>query len=85
MSNTWDFYKPALASEYPTVDGPLTVKCYNGTIDKVYATYKAKLAKQKSKEGKPSEKTTLSSFDYVTFHGPYGKQVQKGLARLVRP
>jgi len=82
MANTWDFYKPALASEYPEVDGPLTVKCYNGTIDKVYEAYKSKYEKAKAKEGKAGVKTTLDSFDYITFHGPYGKQVQKGLARL---
>jgi hydroxymethylglutaryl-CoA synthase len=28
---------------------------------------------------------SLDDFDYHVFHSPYGKQVQKGLARLVKP
>ena len=28
FGHEYDFYKPDLASEYPTVDGPLSIKCY---------------------------------------------------------
>lgn len=28
VAHQYDFYKPDLASEYPTVDGPLSIKCY---------------------------------------------------------
>jgi hydroxymethylglutaryl-CoA synthase len=28
VAHEYDFYKPNLASEYPTVDGPLSIKCY---------------------------------------------------------
>jgi hydroxymethylglutaryl-CoA synthase len=28
MANTYDFYKPQLSSEYPEVDGPVSVVTY---------------------------------------------------------
>ena len=28
MRHTYDFYKPDLSSEYPVVDGPLSIKTY---------------------------------------------------------
>ena len=28
VAHQYDFYKPNLSSEYPTVDGPLSIKCY---------------------------------------------------------
>lgn len=28
VAHEYDFYKPDLSSEYPTVDGPLSIKCY---------------------------------------------------------
>ena len=28
MAHEYDFYKPNLASEFPIVDGPLSIKCY---------------------------------------------------------
>ena len=36
MINAWDFYKPDLSSEYPQVDGPLTLYTYLGSIDNAY-------------------------------------------------
>ena len=32
MINAWDFYKPDLSSEYPQVDGPLTLYTYLSLI-----------------------------------------------------
>jgi hydroxymethylglutaryl-CoA synthase len=46
MANTYDFYKPNLASEYPEVDGPVSVVTYIAALDASYAAFKAKLAKQ---------------------------------------
>ena len=33
MSNTYDFYKPNLSSEYPEVDGPVSVVTYVAALD----------------------------------------------------
>lgn len=76
MSNTWDFYKPDLSSEYPTVDGPWTITAYLGALEKAYANYRRKL-------GQLGATLNVDSFDFCLFHAPYGKLVQKGFARLL--
>jgi hydroxymethylglutaryl-CoA synthase len=107
MGNWWDFFKPELASEYPSVDGPLTLHSYIGGLEQSYENY---IAKEKRREAKSSSSTksvtngngaahsngsinghaeeetyatNVKDFDYICFHGPYGKLVQKGTARLV--
>ncbi|EIN03878.1 hydroxymethylglutaryl-CoA synthase [Punctularia strigosozonata HHB-11173 SS5] len=45
MSNTYDFYKPKLDSEYPEVDGPASTVTYVDALDHAYSTYRAKVAK----------------------------------------
>lgn len=77
MENVYDFYKPELASEYPEVDGPLTIECYFRALDKCYARYSEKMAKKLGVEN-PS----LENFDYLCFHSPYTKLVQKSFGRL---
>lgn len=76
-SHAYDFYKPDLASEYPRVDGKLSIKCYLNALDKCYH----RLAKKA--ETKSGEKITIESFDGVVFHSPYCKLVQKSLGRLL--
>ncbi|KAH7105746.1 hydroxymethylglutaryl-CoA synthase [Auriculariales sp. MPI-PUGE-AT-0066] len=105
MANVYDFYKPDLSSEYPTVDGPLTVTTYLDALDATYTAYRNKLAKYLKPAAAatnghingtnghsngngvaPSSKApqvSLEDFAYHIFHTPYGKQVQKGHARLV--
>ena len=101
MGNWWDFFKPDLASEYPSVDGPLTLHSYIGGLEQSYENYIAKeskkaAAKSSKKEvnGHAANGTNghsetpefaqgVKDFDYICFHGPYGKLVQKGTARLV--
>ena len=39
MQHAYDFYKPDLSSEYPTVDGKLSIQCYLGALDKCYKKY----------------------------------------------
>lgn len=46
MEHVYDFYKPDLASEYPMVDGPLSIQCYFQALDKCYATYRKKIESQ---------------------------------------
>lgn len=91
MSNTYDFYKPQLDSEYPTVDGPLSITTYITALDNSYSRYREKAAKLKAKaepsdvngSADPKAAVSLRDFDYCVFHSPYGKLVQKGHARLL--
>lgn len=77
MRHTYDFYKPAnLLSEYPVVDGKLSIQCYLSALDSCYQLYREKAKKQNS------ENVTLASFDAMLFHSPYCKLVQKSFARL---
>jgi len=75
--HVYDFYKPDLESEYPRVDGKLSIQCYLSSLDKCFQRYRTKAEK------KNSEKITLDSFDGLVFHSPFCKLVQKSLARLV--
>ncbi|KIJ55599.1 hypothetical protein M422DRAFT_24168 [Sphaerobolus stellatus SS14] len=42
MANTYDFYKPKLDSEYPEVDGPLSITSYITALDNSYARFREK-------------------------------------------
>ena len=75
MANVYDFYKPELSSEYPTVDGPLSNQCYLQAVDKCFQLYFEKANKQKGT-------VVLDNFDAILFHAPYCKLVQKSIARL---
>lgn len=93
MANTYDFYKPKLDSEYPEVDGPLSVASYMVGLDGAYSRYREKVYKAKKAAGyangeangivDPKATFSLDDVDYPVFHSPYGKQVQKGYARLM--
>lgn len=76
MKHAYDFYKPDLASEYPIVDGPLSIKCYLQALDTCYRLYRKKMAVKN-----PNHKG-LFSLDAMLFHTPYCKLVQKSFARL---
>ncbi|XP_017883083.1 hydroxymethylglutaryl-CoA synthase 1 [Ceratina calcarata] len=76
MKHAYDFYKPNLKSEYPVVDGQLSIRCYLNALDNCYQTYCKKV------KNKHNRSTSLDSFDAVLFHSPYCKLVQKSLARL---
>ncbi|KAI9141537.1 hydroxymethylglutaryl-coenzyme A synthase C terminal-domain-containing protein [Paraphysoderma sedebokerense] len=77
MEHTYDFYKPNLSSEYPEVDGQLSVVCYMKAVDKCYQKYYQKLS---NKTG--TTKPLLDNIDYACFHSPYAKIVQKSVGRL---
>lgn len=77
MENVYDFYKPVLDSEFPIVDGKLSADCYLRAVDRCYQVYSEKFEKQLGK------KMAVEAVDYVVFHAPYNKLVQKSLARLL--
>jgi 3-hydroxy-3-methylglutaryl CoA synthase len=96
MDNTYDFYKPKLDSEYPEVDGPLSVSTYIAAMDGAYTAFRTKVASASKalnghvngeSHGKTSDPKAIFNLrrdvDYPVYHSPYGKQVQKGHARLV--
>ena len=83
MANTYDFYKPKLDSEYPEVDGPLSISAYISAIDASYKAFRTKHAKAKKAQGLAGPAFSLTDVDFPVFHSPYGKMVQKAHARLV--
>ncbi|CAD6585570.1 MAG: hypothetical protein TREMPRED_004177 [Tremellales sp. Tagirdzhanova-0007] len=60
IANTWDFHKPNLSVEYPTVDGPWTITAYLGALDKAYSSYQDKLAKSKARAAKKLSLASVS-------------------------
>ncbi|XP_031476484.1 hydroxymethylglutaryl-CoA synthase-like isoform X2 [Nymphaea colorata] len=77
MAHVYDFYKPNLASEYPVVDGKLSQTCYLMAVDSCYKRFCSKYEKFEGKQ------FSVLDADYVAFHSPYNKLVQKSFARLV--
>lgn len=75
MEHAYDFYKPDLSSEYPVVDGKLSIQCYLGALDKCYQQYA-------DKAGSPGKPFTMQDADFFIFHSPFTKLVAKSLARL---
>jgi len=76
MDHVYDFYKPDLNSEYPRVNGKLSIQCFLKALDITYKGYKEKVAKRHQ------ENVDISYFDFMTFHSPYCKLVQKSFARI---
>ncbi|XP_011560338.3 hydroxymethylglutaryl-CoA synthase 1 [Plutella xylostella] len=76
MTHAYDFYKPDLASEFPFVDGKLSIKCYLSALDNCYNLFSKKMRRDQ-----PDFKGLLS-LDGMLFHSPYCKLVQKSLARM---
>lgn len=79
MRHAYDFYKPDLRSEYPVVDGKLSIQCYLSALDSCYQLYCDKV-REKGLGG--DDPVTLANFDAFLFHSPYCKLVQKSFARL---
>ena len=78
MQHAYDFYKPDLSSEYPVVDGKLSVRCYFHALDQCYKRYT-----EKGKVLHEKKQFTLDDVDFAIFHTPFCKIVQKSLARLM--
>ncbi|PRP86049.1 hydroxymethylglutaryl-CoA synthase [Planoprotostelium fungivorum] len=76
VENVYDFYKPNLDSEYPSVDGHLSINCYFRALDHCYNLYRNNF---KQTYG---ETFSLDRTDYALFHSPFWKQVKKSYARM---
>ncbi|XP_071440219.1 hydroxymethylglutaryl-CoA synthase 1-like isoform X2 [Hetaerina americana] len=81
MRHVYDFYKPNLESEYPVVDGKLSIQCYLSALDNCYQMYCEKA--DKIMPDKNQSLWNVNCFDSILFHSPYCKLVQKSLGRLV--
>lgn len=79
MQHAYDFYKPDLASEYPTVDGKLSIECYLHSLDRCYQVFCNKARRAGILEGS----SLLNGVDAFIFHQPYYKLVMKSFARLM--
>ncbi|KAL0234384.1 hypothetical protein PCE1_001420 [Barthelona sp. PCE] len=73
--HVYDFYKPDMTSEYPQVQGKLSLECYLAAID---GCYEGLARKHRNKGGRFS----LENCDFVCFHTPFNKMIQKATARL---
>jgi hydroxymethylglutaryl-CoA synthase len=91
MQHAYDFYKPDLTSEYPYVDGHFSLTCYTKALDAAYRAYCKREAQRATNgvngtngtNGTEAPKTSLDRFDYLAFHAPNCKLVQKSYARLL--
>lgn len=87
ITHAYDFYKPDLTSEYPIVDGQFSLRCYSEAMDACYKAYNAReatLNKNALANGADAaQETPLDRFDYMAFHSPTCKTVQKSYARLL--
>ncbi|KAL8586748.1 Hydroxymethylglutaryl-CoA synthase, cytoplasmic [Nucella lapillus] len=79
MQHAYDFYKPDLASEYPTVDGKLSIECYLHSLDVCYQVF----CNKARRAGILEESSLLDVADAFIFHQPYFKLVMKSFARLM--
>lgn len=78
MGNSYDFFKPHPAVEYPVVKGQETVDTFVRAMDECYDRYRARA---KMKDGRAFD--VSSGTDYVIFHAPFNKMVVKSFARLL--
>ena len=74
MADTHDFYKPHMGSEFPIVNGPLSLRSYLKAFGRCYTAFQAKAARLQP---------GLPPLTHFVFHAPYGKLVQKAFARKV--
>ncbi|XP_068236177.1 hydroxymethylglutaryl-CoA synthase 1 [Palaemon carinicauda] len=79
MCHVYDFYKPDLSSEYPVVDGKLSIQCYLSALDACYRTFSRKANARKDSAASPM---SLEEMDALLFHSPFCKLVQKSVGRL---
>lgn len=79
MQHAYDFYKPDLSSEFPVVDGALSIICYYRAIDSCYQKIQQRLARALGID----RPLTLDDIDFLIFHSPFNKLVQKSFARCV--
>ena len=76
FSDVYDFYKPNLASEFPTVDGRLSTDVY---LDSLIQS----LEQLKKKYSDTGKKFAVEDLDFFLFHCPFSKQVEKAFLKVM--
>jgi len=76
MENTYDFYKPVMSSEYPLVDGEVSLKCYLRALDRCYSLLKKKNVKESGID------IAAHTFDFICCHTPFSKMSEKAFYKL---
>lgn len=79
FEHAYDFYKPDLASEYPVVDGHVSIGCYLRAVEKCMGD----LNKRVSKERGIPLSLAQDNIKYQLFHQPFAKMVQKAWPRMI--
>ncbi|XP_064604859.1 hydroxymethylglutaryl-CoA synthase 1-like [Liolophura sinensis] len=82
MQHAYDFYKPDMSSEYPVVDGKLSIQCYLHALDKCYEVYSSRANTARQIAG-IQEPFSLSAADDFVFHTPFCKLIQKSFGRFM--
>ena len=74
--NAFDFYKPELENDFPTVNGKLSTDLYIKSLIKCWERFKRQLQSQTRR------RISLKDFDFFCFHCPFTKQVRKAFLAL---
>ncbi|KAF7233482.1 hypothetical protein EG68_08280 [Paragonimus skrjabini miyazakii] len=91
MEHRYDFYKPDLGSEYPRVDGKLSLRSYQDALLACYTKYRSKvisrgLAPTVSVISQSHPAQTSDGLghhiDFVCFHSPFTRLVRKAFGWL---
>eukprot|EP00123_Amoebidium_parasiticum_P000614 comp11463_c0_seq1/m.5898 comp11463_c0_seq1/g.5898 ORF comp11463_c0_seq1/g.5898 comp11463_c0_seq1/m.5898 type:complete len:447 (-) comp11463_c0_seq1:657-1997(-) len=77
FEHAWDFYKPDLSSEYPVVDGKLSITCYLRAVDICYTRYAQKFSRR------TNQPFSMETPDFFCFHSPFTKLVKKSFGRIL--
>lgn len=76
FADEYDFYKPHMESEYPIVNGHYSIKLYINVLTRTYEALKKRYFEETGKQ------LSLSEVDYLCFHCPFTRQVEKGFLQL---
>ncbi|XP_026816773.1 hydroxymethylglutaryl-CoA synthase 1-like isoform X2 [Rhopalosiphum maidis] len=86
MNDTYDFYKGDMSTNYPTVDGKVSIRCYFEALYNCYYLYRKRFLKKFADDNDETNnlgpKSVLQHFDAIIFHSPYGKLVRKAFTWL---
>lgn len=77
MDHAYDFYKPDISVEYPTVDGQQSISLYLNALTQAFKTFKSKFQSYHGRQ------INLDDFDFMCFHTPFSKMVQKSFFALL--
>lgn len=73
MRHGWDFYKPNVLSGSPIVDGSLSINSYLSALEYCFRDHCHRIRHKKAAD---------AHFDFMCFHAPYAKLVQKAFHLL---